>query len=90
MNKRKTSKFIPCLLLNMAWLAVPKTPTWEIPVLLLQFGLVGWMVRDFVTDGMSKAERQLATIRTRIAALEQELGIEPMNLHELDGIVRNN
>jgi hypothetical protein len=45
-----------------------------------------WSV--FTVDPETKRQRQLEASRQKTAELEKELGYEPLNLHELDDIIK--
>lgn len=100
MTKRKKIRpkdvfFLFPLVVGLPIALTPTHPEVAYVSLPVGFAWVGWMMWDLFTDGKSKAVRleerrvrELEAIRHRTAELEADLGYEPLNLHELDGLYR--
>lgn len=67
-------------------LAVPDSPAWTIPVAVLCLGWDGTGLYQGVRS--LKAHRRMLARHERTLQLEKELGYEPLNLHELDDILK--
>jgi hypothetical protein len=70
---------------------VPSDPGWVAAYVATGCLGIGWMMWAYVTDDPIppevQAQRRLEISRQKTAELEKELGLEPLNLHELDDLV---
>lgn len=73
---------------NFGVLLVRHHPAVRVGLFGAEFVFCAWAVYSYINvSPEEKAKRELETRRNRIAELEKELEIEPMNLHELDDIL---
>jgi hypothetical protein len=71
---------------------IPPEPGWIAAYFAGVAAFAGWMVWSFITDDPIPpevaTERRLEISRKKTAELEKDLGYEPLNLHELDEIIK--
>lgn len=84
--KMKPFRFIMgCSTIQVATLAIPHDSPWYMALVAVGFGWVGTGLYQGVR--YVQRERKVLMRRQRTAELEMELGLEPLNLHELDDII---
>lgn len=68
---------------------VPGSWPWRAGSAVVLGVFVVWSIYSVVSESPEeKRDRELAAIRAKTAELEADLGYEPLNLHELDDVLK--
>lgn len=88
-SRRSTTQYLVCVICLNAIIWGPDSPIWDAVVAVIS-ALNVFLLAYFYTKGPQlTADQRLEISRNKTAELEAELGMDPLNLHELDDILMN-